>query len=241
VSFLELRAVGKAYRGLRAVSNVSLSVEAQSIVALIGPNGAGKTTLFNMIAGAQAPDCGKIVYCGRSIAGLRPDQICALGIARTFQIVRPFAALSVLDNVTVGALQRRPVVAEARGFAATIIDRLGLGAKRHQPASSLTLPERKRLEIARALATAPRLLLLDEVMAGLRPAECDRLVAFLREIRGGERLTILVIEHVMRAVMALAEKVIVLHQGEVLAAGRPDVVVADQAVRDCYLGTNIEP
>jgi branched-chain amino acid transport system ATP-binding protein len=238
---LELRGVGKAFRGLRAVSNVSLSVKAETIVALIGPNGAGKTTLFNMIAGAQVPDRGEIIYFGKSIAGLRPDQICALGIARTFQIVRPFTGVSVLDNVIVGALQRRPAVAEARKFAAAIIDHLGLAAKRDQPAGALTLPERKRLEIARALATAPKLLLLDEVMAGLRPTECDRLVAFLRELRERERLTILLVEHVMRAVMALAERVVVLHQGEVLAAGAPEVVVADPAVRDCYLGAHVEP
>jgi branched-chain amino acid transport system ATP-binding protein len=241
VSFLELRAVGKAFRGVRAVSSVSLSVEAESIVALIGPNGAGKTTLFNLIAGAQAPDRGEIYYCGKLIAGLRPDQICSLGIARTFQTVRPFTGVSVLDNVVVGALQRRRGVAEARTFAAAILDNLGLAAKRDQPASSLTLPERKRLEIARALATAPKLLLLDEVMAGLRPTECDRLVAFLREIRARERLTIILIEHVMRAVMALAEKVVVLHQGEVLTAGWPEVVVAEEAVRACYLGAIIEP
>ena len=241
MSLLELRDISKTFRGLRAVSNVSFSVDAGGIVALIGPNGAGKTTLFNIVAGAEAPDGGEIFFDGRPAGGLRPDQTCALGIARTFQIVRPFAGMSVLDNVTVGALHRRGSIADARASAAAILYDLGLGAKGEQPASSLTLPERKMLEIARALATAPKLLLLDEVMAGLRPTECDRLVAFLREIRDRARLTIVLTEHVMRAVMALAERIVVLHHGEVIAAGRPEDVVADPLVRECYLGEDIEP
>lgn len=240
MSILELWQIGKSFRGLRAVSNVSFSVPTNGIAALIGPNGAGKTTIFNIIAGMLAPDCGEIVFAGRAIAGLRPDQICALGIARTFQIVKPFAGMSVLDNVIVGALGRHDIGA-ARAVAASLLDQLGLGDKRDEPASSLTLPERKMLEIARALATGPKLLLLDEVMAGLRPTECDRLIAFLREIRNRDGLTIVLIEHVMRAVMALAETVIVLHHGEVIAQGRPEVVVADPAVRECYLGGTIEP
>jgi branched-chain amino acid transport system ATP-binding protein len=239
MSLLELRRIGKSFRGLRAVLNVSFSIPKNSIVALIGPNGAGKTTIFNIIAGELPADSGEIMLDGRAIDGLRADQICAAGIARTFQIVKPFAGLSVLDNVTVGALRRQPVGA-ARTLAASLLDELGLGDKRDVPASSLTLPERKILEIARALATGPKLLLLDEVMAGLRPAECDRLVAFLREVRKREGLTILLIEHVMRAVMALAEAVIVLHHGEVIAQGPPEEIVANPAVRECYLGGNIQ-
>jgi branched-chain amino acid transport system ATP-binding protein len=237
---LEVRDVGKSFRGLRAVSNVSFTVEADSIVALIGPNGAGKTTIFNIVAGADTPDHGAVLFDDKPIAGLRPDQICALGIARTFQLVKPFAGLSVLDNATVGALRRQANPRDARTSAAAILDRLGLGAKRDLPAASLTLPERKMLEIARALATGPKLLLLDEVMAGLRPAECDRLVAVLRELNRCEGVAILLIEHVMRAVMALAETVIVLHHGEVIAEGPPQGVVAAPAVRECYLGETME-
>jgi len=233
---LQVHNVSKSFRGLRAVMGVSFEVEEKTIVALIGPNGAGKTTLFNMAAGVFAPDSGEISFDGKSVNGLRPDQICALGVGRTFQIVKPFAGLSVLDNVIVGALERSRSVGEARRYAERILDKLGFGAKRDLPAAALTLPDRKRLEVARALATRPRLLLLDEVMAGLRPTECDRMVALFREINQRDGMTILLIEHVMRAVMALAQKVIVLHHGEVIAGGAPDQVVREPAVLECYLG-----
>jgi branched-chain amino acid transport system ATP-binding protein len=235
-TLLEVRNVSKSFRGLRAVVNVSFEVEENAIVAVIGPNGAGKTTLFNMAAGVFAADAGGISFSGKEVNGLRPDQICALGVGRTFQIVKPFAGLSVLDNIIVGALERSRTVSEARRYAETILDKLGLGAKRDLPAAALTLPDRKRLEVARALATRPRLLLLDEVMAGLRPTECDRMVALFHEINRRDGMTILLIEHVMRAVMALAQKVIVLHHGEVIAAGTPDQIVREPAVLECYLG-----
>jgi branched-chain amino acid transport system ATP-binding protein len=239
MALLALRALSKSFRGLRAVSAASFDVPEAGLVALIGPNGAGKTTIFNMAAGVYAPDEGEIVFAGRRIDGLRPHQICAAGIGRTFQIVKPFAGLSVLDNVIVGALQREPRVPRARALALGILEKLDLAAKRDLPASSLTLPDRKRLEVARALATGPRLLLLDEVMAGLRPTECDQMVAVFRELnRGG--LTILLIEHVMRAVMALARQVVVLHHGEVIAHGAPAEVVRDPAVLECYLGEDAE-
>jgi len=235
VSRLELSGVSKSFRGLKAVSGASFDVTAAGICALIGPNGAGKTTIFNVIAGVYAPDEGEVRFDGRAIHGLRPDQVCAAGIGRTFQIVKPFAGLSVIENVMVGALQRERDVVAAKRLAAGIVERLGLGAKSGLPASSLTLPDRKRLEVARALATGPRLLLLDEVMAGLRPTECDQLVEVFRELnRGG--LTILLIEHVMRAVMALAQHVVVLHHGEIIAQGAPEQVVRDPAVLECYLG-----
>jgi len=235
VALLEIRSLGKSFRGLRAVADASLEVPEGGLVALIGPNGAGKTTIFNMAAGVYAPDEGQILFSGRRIDGLRPDQICAAGIGRTFQIVKPFAGLSVLDNVIVGALRRAPSVPRARELALGILGRLDLAAKKDLPASSLTLPDRKRLEVARALATGPRLLLLDEVMAGLRPTECDQMVEVFRELnRGG--LTILLIEHVMRAVMALAGQVVVLHHGEIIARGAPAEVVRDPAVLECYLG-----
>ncbi|HEY3151829.1 MAG TPA: ABC transporter ATP-binding protein [Candidatus Binatia bacterium] len=233
---LRAQGVSKSFRGLRAVVNASFEVEEGAIVALIGPNGAGKTTIFNMVAGALRPDDGEILFAGKPIGGLRPDQVCALGIGRTFQIVKPFAGLSVLDNVIVGALRCCARVDEARAFASTIIDTLGLGSKRDFPVSSLTLPDRKKLEIARALATRPKLLLLDEVMAGLRPVECDQFIAFLQEINQRDGVTILLIEHVMRAVMALAHKVIVLHHGEMIAQGSPAQVILDPAVLACYLG-----
>jgi branched-chain amino acid transport system ATP-binding protein len=233
---LEVRGVSLSFRGVQAVFNASISVAANAIVALIGPNGAGKTTLFNMIAGASAPETGRILFSGRTIDGLRPAEICDLGIARTFQIAKPFAGLSVLDNVTIGALKRNPRVDEARDCAKEILTNLGLGAKRDLPASALTLPDRKRLEVARAIATRPKLLLLDEAMAGLRPSECEAMIEFLRGINGTQGIAILLTEHVMRVVMALAQSVVVLHQGEVVASGTPEQVVHEPAVLECYLG-----
>ncbi|MCX7962814.1 MAG: ABC transporter ATP-binding protein [Burkholderiales bacterium] len=236
---LLLHRVSKAFRGLRAVDEVSFEVDAGSIAALIGPNGAGKTTTFNMIAGVFPPDAGEIVFAGRAIHGLRPDQVCVAGIGRTFQLVKPFAGLSVLDNVMVGALLRERTTAGARRVALEVLERLHLAAKRDLPAASLTLPDRKRLEVARALATRPTLLLLDEVMAGLRPVECDQMVEVFRSLNR-EGLTILLIEHVMRAVMALAGHIVVLHHGRVIARGAPDDIVRDPAVLECYLGEETE-
>ena len=240
MSLLQVRSVSKRFRGLRAVHDASFDVPHGEIYGLIGPNGAGKTTTFNMIAGVYAPDTGEILFAGRAIHGLRPDEICAAGIGRTFQIVKPFAGLSVLDNVMVGAFLRERHAANARAAAAKILERLGLGAKRDLPASSLTLPDRKRLEVARALATRPKLLLLDEVMAGLRPTECDQMVAVFRELNRADGTTILLIEHVMRAVMALARQIAVLHHGALIARGTPDQVVRDAAVLECYLGEETE-
>jgi branched-chain amino acid transport system ATP-binding protein len=240
MALLEVDGLSKSFRGLRAVQNVSFAVPEGEIVGLIGPNGAGKTTIFNMIAGVYAPDSGSLVFRSEAIHGSRPDQICVGGIARTFQIVKPFAGLSVLDNVMVGGFLREHTALAARAVSLQILEKLGLGTKRDQPASSLTLPDRKRLEVARALATRPRLLLLDEVMAGLRPTECDQIVAVFRELSRAEGLTILLIEHVMRAVMALAGRIVVLHHGEVIARGTPDEVVRDKAVLECYLGEETE-
>jgi branched-chain amino acid transport system ATP-binding protein len=166
--------------------------------------------------------------------------VCSAGIGRTFQIVKPFAGLSVLDNVMVGAFLKERTSSGARAVAASILEKLGLAAKRDVPAASLTLPDRKRLEVARALATRPRLLLLDEVMAGLRPTECDQMVAVFKELNRADGTTILLIEHVMRAVMALAKHIGVLHHGEVIARGTPEQVVRDPAVLECYLGEDAE-
>ena len=239
-ALLEVRRIGKSFRGLRAVHEATFEVPQGGIVGLIGPNGAGKTTLFNVVAGVYPSDTGEVHFAGRRIDGLRPDQVCAAGIGRTFQIVKPFAGLSVLDNVIVGALLNSRTVSAAKGYAAEIMERLGLGTKRDLPASSLTLPDRKRLEVARALATRPQLLLLDEVMAGLRPTECDQMVEVFRELNRSQGLTILLIEHVMRAVMALARHIVVLHHGEIIARGAPDEVVRDPAVLECYLGEEAE-
>jgi branched-chain amino acid transport system ATP-binding protein len=233
---LEVEGISKHFRGLLAVDNVSFRVPQGSIFAVIGPNGAGKTTLFNMIAGVFAPDRGSIALHGGRIDGRRPDEICRCGIGRTFQLVRPFPALSVEDNVIVGALLHRREPAAARRHAQEILRRLDLFARRDQIASTLTLPDRKRLEVARALATEPKLLLLDEVMAGLRPAETDRMVAILTALNRERGLTILLIEHVMRAVMALAARVLVLHHGAAIAEGTPGAVVRDPAVVQSYLG-----
>ena len=233
---LSLDDVSKRFRGLVAVDRLGFEIEQGGIFAVIGPNGAGKTTLFNMIAGVFPPDSGAITFSNERIDRLTPDQVCRRGIGRTFQIVRPFPALSVEDNVIVGALLHRHNVGAARAHAHDVLRRLDLYDKRAQRASALTLPDRKRLEVARALATDPKLLLLDEVMAGLRPTETDRIVAILKELNRDTGLTILLIEHVMRAVMALAGRVLVMHHGAAIAQGAPGEVVRDRAVIDSYLG-----
>jgi branched-chain amino acid transport system ATP-binding protein len=235
-ALLSVGAVSKRFRGLLAVDKVSFDVEQGSIFAVIGPNGAGKTTLFNIIAGVFAPDDGSIAFAGERIDRLKPDEICRRGIGRTFQLVRPFPALSVEDNVVIGALLHRHDVAAARRRAHDVLQQLDLFGRRHQPASALTLPDRKRLEVARALATDPKLLLLDEVMAGLRPSETDRMVSILKELNRETGLTILLIEHVMRAVMVLAARVLVLHHGAAIAEGTPAAVVREPAVVQSYLG-----
>ena len=235
-ALLAIDGVGKRFRGLTAVDKVSFGVEPGAIFAVIGPNGAGKTTLFNIVAGVFPPDQGAITFAGKRIDGLKPDAVCRRGIGRTFQLVRPFPTLTVEDNVVIGALLHRgdPVIARRR--AHEVLWQLDLFNKRQQQASTLTLPDRKRLEVARALATDPKLLLLDEVMAGLRPAETDRMVAILMKLNRETGLTILLIEHVMRAVMALASRVLVLHHGAAIAEGAPDAVVREPAVVDSYLG-----
>jgi len=235
VSLLEARGISKRFGGVQAVSALDLDVGDGEVVGLIGPNGAGKTTAFNLLSGFLAPDAGEVRFRGRSVLGLKPHVICALGLARTFQIVRPFPRLSVLDNVLVGALARHPDAADARGPARGVVERLGLGAKASTLASGLTLAERKRVELARALATEPALLLLDEVMAGLNPTEIATLVSLIGQIHASG-VSILLIEHNMRAVMSLSHRIVVLNFGERVAEGPPAAIANHPKVIEAYLG-----
>jgi branched-chain amino acid transport system ATP-binding protein len=212
LSLLELKGVSKNFGGLKAVSNLSLDLEREEILGIIGPNGAGKTTLFNTITGFIKPDAGEVLFEGETLIDLKPHQICQKGLVRTFQIVKPFLQLTVLDNVIVAALNRIKTTKEATEKALRTIEFVGLKEKKDTLATGLTLPHRKRVELARALATEPKLLLLDEVMAGLTPTEVDELIRLLAEVnRRG--VTILLIEHVMRGLMALSNRVVVLNYG----------------------------
>ena len=225
----------KNFGGLVAVGNLSFEMEKGEILALIGPNGAGKTTVFNCLSGFLNPDEGDVIFEGKLLGGLQPYQICQLGMARTFQIVKPFPTISVLDNVMVGALSREKSTAKAKKRSLEIIDFTGLSSMAAKEAQGLPLPSRKRLELARALATQPKVLLLDEVMAGLNPTEVDELIALLKKINR-QGISILLIEHVMRGVMALSQRVIVISYGIKIAEGTPEEVVKDKEVIEAYLG-----
>jgi branched-chain amino acid transport system ATP-binding protein len=236
VPLLSVDGISKRFSGLQAVDGVSFTVPPGAIVGLIGPNGAGKTTIFNLIAGVFRPDAGTIRLGDRDITGLRPDLACWAGIGRTFQVVRPFGALTVLDNVMVGAFKRTASPAAARRAAMRILERIGLADKANAVAARLTLPDRKRLETARALATGPKLLLLDEVMAGLRPVEIDVMVRVFADLSRDTGLAILLTEHVMRAVMALSQHIVVVHHGQKICEGPPEMVTRDDKVIACYIG-----
>ncbi|MET0484103.1 MAG: ABC transporter ATP-binding protein [Candidatus Rokuibacteriota bacterium] len=232
---LSLEHVTKRFGGLTAVRDVTLEVRSGDLLGVIGPNGAGKTTLFNLIGGYYRPDEGRIAFDGRDVTGQPAHAIATLGLTRTFQIVKPFGNLSVLDNVMIGALTRRASTREARADAERVIDICGLGPHVAARARALPLALRKRLEVARALATQPRLLLLDEVMAGLNPTELVAMVDLIRRLHG-EGLTLIVIEHIMAAMMRLAQRIVMLHHGEKIAEGTPREIASDRRVIDAYLG-----
>lgn len=235
---LEVDRVSKGFGGVRAVHEVSFALDEGELVGIMGPNGSGKTTLFNVIAGAFAPDGGEVRLGGQRISGLAPHRVCAHGVGRTFQLVRPFAGLTARENVLVGRLFGR--AGGARAGAAAEVERLltlvGLEGRGETPAAQLTLIDRKRLELARALATSPRLLLLDEFMAGLNPAETATAMALIRTLVG-QGTTVLMVEHIVWALMELSRRIIVLSAGEKIAEGPPDAIAADPAVVDVYLGT----
>ena len=232
---LEIFKVSKSFRGLKAISNVSLHINEGEILGLIGPNGAGKTTLFNLVTGFLKPDSGQIQFNRHNLVGFKSHQICKLGITRTFQIVKPFAHLSTLENVAVGAFNRSDDIATVEDKSWAILNFVGLEQKALDPAGSLALPDRKRLELARALATEPKLLLLDEVMAGLNPTEQHEIINLIRKICEAGT-TIFIIEHHMRVVMGLSDRIVVIHHGELIADDRPQAVSEDPTVIEAYLG-----
>lgn len=234
-AILEGKNITKRFSGLVALKEVDFELRNGEILGLIGPNGAGKTTLFNVISGFFPPDEGSVNYKGKDLAGLKPFNICKLGIARTFQVVKPFLNMKVLDNVIVGALSRTKDIKEAKDIALEKLRFVGMEDKKDSLASSLTLADRKRLEMARALATMPEVLLLDEAIAGLNPKETEEAVGLISKIRE-EGITVFIIEHVMRAIMSISDRIIVLHHGEKIAEGPPREIATDQRVVDAYLG-----
>jgi branched-chain amino acid transport system ATP-binding protein len=235
VDLLVLSGVSKSFGGLKAVQNVSLSVPQGSLTALIGPNGAGKTTLFALMSGFIVPDAGRIEFNGQDITGRAPHLNAQLGMARTFQIVQPFAAQTVRENIAVGMHLREPRRSAALAGAEAVAQKVGLTSQLDKPAADLTVAGRKRLELARALATQPKLLLLDEVLAGLNPQEISEMIPVVRAI-AQSGITVLMIEHVMQAVMNLAEHVWVLAQGQLIANGSPAQITSNDAVIEAYLG-----
>jgi len=235
MDFLRIDKITKNFGGVTALRDLSFELSKRQIKSIIGPNGSGKTTLFNLISGLLRPDSGRVFFCEKDITGNGPERIAHIGIARTFQIVRPFYNMSVLENVMVGTLKKAPNIRQARMKALEVLELLGLAKKQRAFPGNLTIEDRKRLEFARALATAPSLLLLDEVMAGLNPSEIEFVKEIIWEIRG-RGITILLIEHVMEAVLSLSDEVLGLNYGEKIYDGGPESVTKDQRVIEAYLG-----
>jgi branched-chain amino acid transport system ATP-binding protein len=235
MNILEINNLVKDFGGLRAVDALSLSIKQGEILGMIGPNGAGKSTAFNCIAGVYAPTEGDIFFTGKKINGVKPWNLCKNGLARTFQIVKPFKSKSVLYNVMVGSFTKTDKTSIAEEKALKVLQFLNFEDKKNERAGNLTIADRKRLEIARALATEPKLLLFDEVMAGLRPAEVDEMVKIIKNLRS-QGITIFVIEHIMRAIMALSDRIVVIHFGKKIAEGSPQEVASDENVIKAYLG-----
>jgi len=234
---LVIKNLNKKFGGLHVINDVSFKVKQNQTLALIGPNGAGKTTAFNLIMGFYEPESGSINAFGREIGGLKPHQVCDIGLARTFQVAKPFGGMTVLDNVMTGAFLRNSSPAKAREAAREAIEFLGLGARENFAARDLTTIDQRRLEMARALATNPKILLLDEVMAGLNPSEVDQAVGLIDKL-ADRGLTIVIVEHLMRAIMAVAEYIVVLDHGQKIAEGSPSEVINDPEVIRAYLGSS---
>ena len=232
---LEAENITKRFAGLTALKTVDFYIERGEILGLIGPNGAGKTTLFNVIAGVYPADSGIVRYDGEEITGLKPFEVCSKGIVRTFQIPKPFLNITVLDNVIIGALSNEKNLEEARSLSSKVLEFVALAPNKDLLAASLTLADRKRLEMARALAAKPRLLLLDEVVAGLNLTETGEMLALIRKMHE-EGITLFLVEHVMKAIMSLSDRIIVLHHGEKIAEGTPKEIARDPSVIDAYLG-----
>ena len=242
-ALLSVDGVGKRFGGLTALEDVSFELDAGCIVGIMGANGAGKTTLFSLIAGNARPSTGDIRFAGQSLVGLRPDQICRKGVARTFQIVKPFPALTVLENLRTAGMFGKAGLRTARDADAAslkVLDEIGLADVAQRPASTLTLAGQKRLEVARAIATGAQLVLLDEVMAGLTPVEVAAMLDTLRRVRASRGLTLLVIEHVMRALMELCSRIVVLHHGRLIAQGEPQEIGRNEKVLSVYFGVSGE-